>query len=42
MWKTQGQSLSQEDSMEKKMAWENPMHGGVWWATVYGVEKSWT
>ena len=21
---------------------ENPMDGGVWWATVYGVPKSWT
>ena len=21
---------------------ENPMDGGVWWATVYGVAKSWT
>ena len=21
---------------------ENPMSGGVWWATVYGVAKSWT
>ena len=21
---------------------ENPMDGGVWWATVHGVTKSWT
>ena len=21
---------------------ENPMEGGAWWATVYGVAKSWT
>ena len=21
---------------------ENPMDGGVWWATVHGVAKSWT
>ena len=21
---------------------ENPMDGGAWWATVYGVAKSWT
>ena len=21
---------------------ENPMDGGAWWATVNGVEKSWT
>ena len=21
---------------------ENPMEGGVWWATVHGVSKSWT
>ena len=21
---------------------ENPMDGGAWWATVHGVEKSWT
>ena len=21
---------------------ENPMDGGVWWATVHGVSKSWT
>ena len=22
--------------------WENPMDREVWWATVYGVTKSWT
>ena len=22
--------------------WENPMDRGAWWATVHGVEKSWT
>ena len=21
---------------------ENPMDGGIWWAAVYGVAKSWT
>ena len=21
---------------------ENPMDGGAWWSTVYGVSKSWT
>ena len=24
------------------LAWENPMDGGAWWATVHGVSKSWT
>ena len=22
------------------LAWKNPMHGGAWWAAVYGVAKS--
>ena len=22
------------------LAWENPMDGGAWWATVHGVENS--
>ena len=24
------------------LAWENPMKRGASWATVYGIEKSWT
>ena len=39
-------SLGQEDSLEKEMAnplqdscLENPMDGGVWWATAHGVTK---
>ena len=24
------------------LAWKNPMDRGAWWATVYGVTKSWT
>ena len=23
------------------LAWKNPMGGGVWWAAVHGVAKSW-
>ena len=43
------QSLGQEDPLEKEMAThfkysclENPMDGGAWQATVYGVTKSQT
>ena len=42
-------SLGQEDPLEEEMAtrlsilaWKNPMDRGTWWATVYGVAKSWT
>ena len=43
------QSLGWEDPLEKEMethssilAWENPLDGGSWWATVHGVAKKWT
>ena len=42
------QSLGQEYPLEKEMAptpgflMDNPMNGGAWWATVYGVTKSQT
>ena len=43
------QSLGWEDLLEQEMAThsrysclENPIEGGTWWATVYGVTKSWT
>ena len=46
---TKVQSLSGEDPLEKGMAThssilglENPMDRGAWWATVHGIEKSWT
>ena len=46
---TKVQSLSGEDPLEKGMAThssilglENPMDRGAWWATVRGIEKSWT
>ena len=49
MWETQVRSLGREDPLEKEMAphsstlaWKNPMDGGAWQATIYGVEKSWT
>ena len=45
----QVRSLSQEDPLEKEIAThspvlclENAMDRGAWWATVYGVTKSWT
>ena len=41
-------SLDWEDPLEEEMAihssilaWEIPMDRGAWWATVYGVAKSW-
>ena len=47
MRETRVQSLGREDLLEKEMAthssilaWENPMDGGAWWATVHGVAKS--
>ena len=49
MQKTWVQSLSWEDPLEKRMAshssilaLENSMDKRAWWATVYGVPKSWT
>ena len=48
---TQVQSLSWDDLLGKGMATHNPlqqsclenlMNRGAWWATVHGVEKSWT
>ena len=42
-------SLGHEDPLEKGMAtyssilaWRIRMDRGAWWATVYGVAKSWT
>ena len=47
--KTRVQSLGWEDHLEKEMAiyssilaWENPVDGEAWWATVHGVAKSQT
>ena len=49
MQETLVQSLSWEDPLEEGMAthssilsWRIPMDRGAWWATVYGVTKSWT
>ena len=49
MQETWVQSLSWEDPLEKGMArhssilaLENSMDKRAWWATVYGVPKSWT
>ena len=49
IWETWVQSLGQENPLEKEMAthssilaWRTPMDRGAWWATVLGVEKSWT
>ena len=48
MLETRVRSLGQEDALEKEMATpssilvlKNPMDRGAWWATVYGVAKSW-
>ena len=30
------------DTLLQYSCLENPMDGGVWWAAVYGVAKSWT
>ena len=45
--KTQVRSLGWEDPLEKEMethsstfAWENPMDGEAWWATVHRVAES--
>ena len=44
MQETQVRSLGQEDPLEEKMS-SHPsilaMDKGAWWATVYGVTKSW-
>ena len=47
MRETWVRSLGREDPLEKEMAthsstlaWENPMEGGAWWATVHGVAKN--
>ena len=49
VWGTWVRSLGWEDSLEEDMAthssiltWRIPMDRGAWWATVYGVTKSWT
>ena len=49
MQETRVQSLGWEDPLEKEMAThssysclENPMDRGAWWATVHGLQKSWT
>ena len=49
MGETRVQSLGWEDHLEKEMAiyssilaWENPVDGEAWWATVHGVAKSQT
>jgi len=41
--------LAWEDPLEEGMAthfsilsWRIPMDRGAWWATVHGIEKSWT
>ena len=45
MQEMQVQSLSQKDSLEKKMAThcsilvENSMNRGAWWSKIYGVTK---
>ena len=49
MWETWVRTLGWEDPLEEDMAtyliilaWRIPMDKGAWWATVYGVTKSWT
>ena len=48
MQENQVRSLGQEDPMGKGMqpiqysCLENSTDRGTWWATVYGVAKSWT
>ena len=49
MQETWGQSLGQEDPLEKEMgthssilAMENSMDRGAWWAIAHGVSKKWT
>ena len=49
MRETRVRSLGWEDPLEEGMAthfsilaWRIPMDRGAWWATVHGVEMSWT
>ena len=49
MQETRVPSLGWKDPLEEGMAthssilaWRISMDGGAWWATVHGVEKSWT
>ena len=49
MWETWVWSLGWEDPLEEgrathsgTLSWRIPMDRGAWWATVYGVTKSWT
>ena len=49
IWETWVRSLGWEDPLEEGMAtysrilaWRIPMDRGACWATVQGVEKSWT
>ena len=49
MWETWVRTLGWEDPLEEDMAtypiilaWRISMDKGAWWATVYGVPKSWT
>ena len=46
MQEMQVRSLGREDPLVKEiaahssiLAWENPMDGGAWWATVHRVER---
>ena len=48
-WEAWVPSLGREDPLEEGMAthfsilaWTIPMDRGAWWATFYGVTKSWT
>ena len=44
MWKTQVQSLGQEDSLQNEMATHSStlawLDGRAWWVTVHAVAKS--
>ena len=47
MQESQIQSFAQGDPLEKKMAthssilaWEIPMDGGAWWATLHGAARA--
>ena len=49
MWETWVRSLDWEDPLEEGvathssiLAWRIPLDRGAWWATLYGVAKSWT
>ena len=48
MWENLVRSLGWVDPLEEGkathssiLAWRIPMNKGAWWATVYGVTKSW-